>query len=97
MEVLGYRLHWRTLRRTECDQGSLPRSASEGGGGIKVCDGVLDEQLFDALVTNLPRRNEKKEKTVRRALLSELAAVTHIADVARGRRRAERAALLGLV
>ena len=57
-------------------------AAQVKGGGIKVCDGVLDEQLFDALVTNLHRRNEKKEKTVRRALLSELAAVTHIADVA---------------
>jgi hypothetical protein len=48
VEVLGCRLHWRTLCGTECD-------------------GVLDEQLFDALVTDLHRRNEKKEKTVHRA------------------------------
>ena len=27
------------------------------GGSIKVCDGVLDEHLFDALVTDLHRRN----------------------------------------
>ena len=27
------------------------------GGGIKVCGGVLDEHLFDALVTDLHRRN----------------------------------------
>ena len=51
-------------------------------GGIKVCDGVLDEQLFGALITDLHRLNEKKEKTVHRALLGELAATTHTADVA---------------
>ena len=54
-----------------------------GTGGIRVCGGVLDEQLLDALVTDLhrSRRNEKKEKTVHRALLSELAAAAHTADV----------------
>ena len=57
-------------------------AAQVKGGDIKVCNGVLDEQPFDALVTNLHRRNEKKEKTVHRALLSELAATTRIADMA---------------
>ena len=57
-------------------------AAQVKSGDIKVCDGVLGEQLFDALVTDLHQRNEKKEKTVHRALLGELAAVTHIADVA---------------
>ena len=57
-------------------------AAHEKGDGIKVCGGMLDEQLFDTLVTDLHRRNEKKENTVHRALLSELAAATHIADVA---------------
>ena len=52
------------------------------GGGTKVCGGVLCEQLFDTLVIHLHRRNEKKEKRVHRALQSELAAATHIADVA---------------
>ena len=27
------------------------------GGGIKVCDGVLDKHIFDALVADLHRRN----------------------------------------
>ena len=57
-------------------------AAQVKGGGIKVCDGVLGEQLFDALVTDLHRGNEKTETTIHRALLSELAAVTHIANVA---------------
>ena len=57
-------------------------AAQVKGCGTKVCGGVLGRQLFDALVADLHRRNEKKEKTVHRALLSELAAVTHIADVA---------------
>ena len=35
-----------------------------------------------AIATNLHRGNKPTEKTVHRALLSELAAVTHIADVA---------------
>ena len=52
------------------------------GGSIKVCDSVLGDQPFGALVTDLYRRNEKKENTVHRALLSELAAATHIADIA---------------
>ena len=57
-------------------------AAQVKGGGIKVCDGVLGEQLFDALVTDLHRGNEKTETTIHSALLSELAAVTHIANVA---------------
>ena len=32
-------------------------TAQAKGGGIKVCDGVLDEHLFDALVTDLHPRN----------------------------------------
>ena len=33
-------------------------AAQVKGGGIKVCDGVLDEHLFGALVADLHRRNE---------------------------------------
>ena len=51
------------------------------GGGTKVCDGVLGEQLFGAPVTDLQCHNEKKEEMVNRALLSEPATATHIADV----------------
>ena len=58
------------------------RVAQVKGGGIRVCDGVFDEQLFDVLATDLHRRNEKKGKTVHRALLIGLVAATHIADVA---------------
>ena len=32
-------------------------AAQVEGGGIKVCDGVLGEHLFDARVTGLHRRN----------------------------------------
>ena len=57
-------------------------AAQVKSGDIKVCDGVLDEQLSDTLVTDIHRRNEKREKAVHRALLNALAAATHIADVA---------------
>ena len=87
---LGDKPMWRCLA-TGCTVGPLTgqnatkarfHAAQVTGSGIKVCDGVLCEQLFDALVTDLHRRNEKTEKTGYRALLSELAAAAHIADVA---------------
>ena len=81
MEVLGCRLHWRPFAAQNATEARL-HAAQVKGGGIKVCDGVPGEQLFDALVTDLHRRNEKKEKTPHHALLSELAAATHITDVA---------------
>ena len=43
-------------------------AAQVKGGGTQVCGGVLDEQLFDTLVTDLDWRNEKKGKAVHRAL-----------------------------
>ena len=50
------------------------------GGGVKVCRGMFDADLFDAPV--LDRRSAKKCHLFHRALLSEPAAATHISDIA---------------
>ena len=71
-------------------------AAQVKGGGIKVCNGMLDEQLFGTLGTDLtPAQREEGEDGPPRAAEKARGGDAHRRR--RGRRRAERVALIGLV